>query len=373
MLTGDDDLETVFSLLKKMADSIEGVESEREMLIRLVTALAVVVLSVIFRNKLSQGVIWIITKVFFRKSKNAQSAINESLSKPLSYFLCFLGLYIGTEIAVPTGKIVGTALLILKLAFICLTAWFAVNLINSDYSFTHKGDDSKARKTAEKFINNVLKAVIAVIAGLLVLEQFGISASRIFAALGIGGVAVAFACKDTVENMLSGFIIIFDKPFEVDDFIEINGDSGTVTDIKIRSTRLMGIDGCEKVYPNTVIAGSSITNWSKMDKRAFSETLWISYSHNAEEIDKFCTDIKKIILDNENVIADDVRVNFTQYGTHALEIGLFFYVKTVAMPDFLRVKNDINIAIKEYADSSDMELAFESKTVFFGNELSIKK
>ncbi|MGN1202070.1 MAG: mechanosensitive ion channel family protein [Eubacterium sp.] len=361
------------SVLGKLAAQIDGVETEQEMLIRLIIALAVFFIMLIFKNQISKAITWLACKIFFRKSVKAQTALSGSLSKPLSYFICVLGIYIGTEIAVPTGEIESKALLLLKLAFIVFAAWFGVNLINSDYTVKLNEDSSKARKTAAKFINNVLKAVILVVAGLLILEQFGISASRIFAALGIGGVAVAFACKDTVENMLSGFIIIFDKPFEVDDFIEINGDSGTVADIKIRSTRLIGVDGCEKIYPNTAVANAAITNWSKMEKRAFSETLWINYNHSADEINEFCTDIKKIILDNEKVIPEDVRVNFTEYGTHALEISLFFYVKTVAIADFLKFKNDINVAIKEYADSSNMELAFESKTVYFGNGLSVKK
>lgn len=366
-------MEKILYALNKFAGLLNGVETEREMLIRLIASVAVIAVGIIFRKQISKGIIFVVTKLFFRKSEKAQNAIKACLIKPLSCFIGILGFYIGVEILLPVGKVHSTALLVLKIAIICITAWFAFAFINSDYSFIKHNDESNAKKTAEKFISNVTKAAIGVIAGLLILEQFGISASRIFAALGIGGVAVAFACKDAVENMLSGFIIIFDKPFEVDDFIEINGDSGTVKDIKIRSTRLVGVDGCEKVYPNTMIANSSIINWTKMDKRALSETLWISYSHSGDEVVKFCDEIKKILGENESILPDDIRVNFTKYGTHALEISLFCYTDKTAITDFLKVKNDVNVAIKEYADSSDMVLSFESKTLFFGNELSVKK
>lgn len=365
-------MDTIYSVMEKLSSRLEGVKDEREMLIRLLISLAVLVVFIVFRNKITQLFTYVIGKTFFRKSAKACKAVNNSLKKPFSYFICVLGAYISTEIAVPAGEIRSKTLVLLKLCFILLTAWFGINMINSDYSVLMHGDASKSKKTAVKFINNVLKFLIAGIASLLVLEQFGISASRIFAALGIGGVAVAFACKDMVENMLSGFIIIYDKPFEVDDFIEVNGDLGTVKDVKIRTTRLVGVDGCEKIYPNTTMANAAITNWTRMKKRAFDETIWINYNHSADEINTFCSGIKELVCKNENVIADDVRVNFKEYGTHALEIGVFFYVNAVAAPDYLKVKTEINSAIKAYADSTGIELAFESKTLYFGNELNIK-
>lgn len=368
---GDVNLEKINSVLAKLVKAIDGVENERDMLIRLITAVAVLAVIIVFRNQISRFIIMLFNRTFVRKNQKAQSAVRDSMARPLSVFICITALFISTEIVAPTGEIRSGALLILKLGLILFIAWFGVNFINSDFSFFLNADASRSRKTAVKFISNILKVTIIVIAVLLVLEQFGISASKIFAALGIGGVAVAFACKDAVENMLSGFIIIFNKPFEVDDAIEIDGTAGTVEDITIRTTKLRAVDGSEKIYPNTYMANAAITNWSKIEKRAFDETLWINYKHGSADIKKFCDDIREIILQNENVIPDDVRVNFTEYGTHALEINLFFYVGKTDKADFLSVKNDINLALKDYADSSNIELAFSSQTVYFGDGLKI--
>lgn len=370
---GDDILKVFNNILAKLVASIEGIENEQDMLIRLIIAVAVLVVLIVFRKQISKFIVMLLNKSIARKSPNAQKALRESLTRPLSVFISILALFISTEIIAPTGEIRNAALLVCKLGLILFLSWFGVNLINSDFSFFLKDDTSKSRKTAVKFISNILKVTIVIIALLLVLEQFGISASKIFAALGIGGVAVAFACKDAVENMLSGFIIIFNKPFEVDDCIELEGIVGTVEDITIRTTKLRAVDGSQKIYPNTVMANAAITNWSKMDKRAFSEKLTINYSHSSNEVEKFCDDIKAIILSNENVIADDVRVNFTEYGAHSLDIDLFFYVKMIKISEYLKVKNDINIAIKQYAQDSGMDFAFESKTIYFADELQIKK
>ncbi|MCM1115475.1 MAG: mechanosensitive ion channel family protein [Clostridium sp.] len=366
-------IDNFFAMLKKLADHIGRIESEQEMLIRLIIGIAVFAVVILFKNQLSALVIALINKVLFRKSKKAQLSIKESLQKPLSYYWCVAALFAASEVIVPTGTARDKLIVLIKLATICLLGWFVINLINSDYSFVLNGDDSKAKKTAVKFLSNILKVVIAIIVVLLILEQFGITATRIFAALGIGGVAVAFACKDAVENMLSGFIIIYDKPFEVEDFIEVDGESGVVEDITMRTTRLRAVDGSQKIYPNTTMANAKITNWSKIEKRAFNETLWINYKHSNIQISEFCDGIKAVIAAREDVVPDDIRVHFTEFGTHALEIMIFFYVKATAYSDFLKLKNEINLSVKEYADSSDVELAFSSQTIYFGDELKIKK
>lgn len=339
----------------------------------IIAAVVIFVLVLVFRNQLSKFVSTVFCRIFFRKSEKVQKAVTKSIYKPLSYFIVVIAAYAAVEIILPTGIVTVKALVVLKLFFIILSAWFAINLINSDYEVKVSLDISNSRKTALKFINNTLRISIITIAFLLVLEQFGISASKLFAALGIGGIAVAFACKDIVENMLSGFIIIFDKPFEVGDFIEINGESGTVSDIKIRTTRLTAVDGCEKVFPNTVMANSSVTNWTKMNKRAVSQTIAVTYSTSGKKLTEICGGIKEVLEANENVLKDDIRVNFTDFGNHALEISLFFYVDKVAKPEYLIVKNNINLALKQYFEQNKVDLAFESKTLYFGDELKIQK
>ncbi|MGN0534762.1 MAG: mechanosensitive ion channel family protein [Eubacterium sp.] len=360
-------------ILIKLANMVEGVEDEREMLIRIIVSAAVLLVMLIFKNQLSKGISFVLCKLLFAKSKKAQEQVKTALFKPLSYFIAVSGAYIASEILLPSGEIRSVALVILKLCFIIIIAWFGINLINSGLSESFIDDSSGTRKTAMKFINNVLKGAIAVIAVLMILEQFGISASKLFAALGIGGVAVAFACKDTVENMLSGFIIIFDRPFEVEDFIEVNGDSGTVKDIKIRTTRLLGVDGCEKIYPNTAMANAAITNWSRMEKRAVKESISVDYSYSGDKLSQLCDDIRAVILNNESVIEEGMRVGFAEFGAHALEINIFFYVDKVKIDEYSQVKSEINADLKNYFDANKIKLAFESKSIYFADSLKIEK
>ena len=359
-------------VLSKLVTSIEGVKNEREMLLRLIIGLAVFLLLAVFKKQISKAVVWLCTKTLARKSELAQKALVDALSTPLSFFVLVLGIYIGTEIIAPSGEIRSPVLLIFKLGIIFSIAWFLINFINSDFSFVLKDDDSKTKKTAVNFISNLIKIIVVIISALLMLEQFGIGATRVFAALGIGGVAVAFACKDAVENLLSGFIIIYDKPFEVDDFIKIDNEVGQVEEIKIRTTRLRMTDGSQKIYPNTTVANSAIINLSRMSHRLVNETLGIEYKHSAKEIDAFCNKLRSLINSYKEVDKTDVRVNFVNYSDSSLDIEVFFYADIVPLAEFLDFKTKFNCDVKALAESMNIDFAFDSRSLYFANELKIK-
>lgn len=359
-------------VLSKLVTSIEGVKNEREMLLRLIIGLAVFLLLAVFKKQISKAVVWLCTKTLARKSKLAQKALVDALSTPLSFFVLVLGIYIGTEIIAPSGEIRNPVLLIFKLGIIFSIAWFLINFINSDFSFVLKDDDSKTKKTAVNFISNLIKIFVVIISALLMLEQFGVSATRVFAALGIGGVAVAFACKDAVENLLSGFIIIYDKPFEVDDFIKIDNEVGQVEEIKIRTTRLRMTDGSQKIYPNTTVANSAIINLSRMSHRLVNEIFGIEYKHSAKEIDAFCDKLRSLINSYKEVDKTDVRVNFANYSDSSLDIEVFFYADIIPLTEFLTFKTKFNCDVKALAESMNIDFAFDSRSLYFANELKIK-
>lgn len=360
------------SILSKLVTSIEGVKDEKEMLLRLIIGLAVFLLLALFRKQISKAIVWLCTKTIARKSDVAQRALVDALSVPLSFFIFVFGIYISTEIIAPSGEIRNPVLLIFKLGVIFSISWFLINFINSDFSFVLSDDDSKTKKTAVNFISNLIKIFIIILSSLLMLEQFGISATRVFAALGIGGVAVAFACKDAVENLLSGFIIIYDKPFEVDDFIKIDNEAGQVEEIKIRTTRLRMTDGSQKIYPNTTVANSAIINLSRMSHRLINENLGIEYKHSSKEINAFCSKLKELILSYDESDKSDVRVNFTDYSDSSLDIEAFFYVDIPSLQDYLTFKSKFNCDVKTIADDMNIDFAFTSRSVYFANELEVK-
>lgn len=356
-------------LLEKLTDYIKGVESERELLIRLAIAVGAAIIIILLRNVISKIILGIVAKVFALRSQRIQKLITGALKKPLSVFLVILAVAVGLHVVAPSGEFAKISEYLLKIGAIFSICWGGVRALNYELdTYTIDSGDDKSKLTAFRFIFNISKIVIICIGALLVLELFGYSATRIFAALGIGGVAVAFACKDAVENMISGFIIVFNKPFQVGDYISVSGKEGTVEDITVRSTTLRALDGCRYILPNTKLTTENITNWSQMDKRLVTETFCLHYKHNAKEIENFEKELRSLLMKNEFVLQDDIRINFTEYGAHGMNVDVFYYLSATDYQTYLTVKNDINLATKKLIDKKDYSLAYNSQTIYFEDQ-----
>lgn len=360
---------SLHTFLEKLNDKIQGVENEEELLIRLAVSITVFVGILLFRNPISGGLLSMIGKLFARRKKNIQCLIVDALKKPLSFFLLISALSLALYITAPSGEFSKISLYLIKIGAIVCVCWGGVRLLNQELSaYTFDSNpDSKTKLTAFRFISNVSKILIICIGALLILELFGYSASRIFAALGIGGVAVAFACKDTVENMISGFIIVFNKPFRVGDYITVGDQAGTVEDITVRTTTLLALDGSHYILPNTALTTKGITNWSQMEKRLITQSFCLHYKHSGKEIEAFEKALRALLLKNENVLPEDIRIYFSEYGAHGVEVETFYYLKVTAPAEYSAVKNDINLAIKKMIDQKGFELAYNSATVYIDN------
>ena len=104
---------------------------------------------------------------------------------------------------------------------------------------------------------------IDVIAVLVVLSRFGINTSGIIAALGVSSLAIALAAQDTISNIISGFLIMVDRPYRLDDTIKLpSGEKVKVLDIGLRRSKFSAEDGAIIIVPNLELSKSKITNYT---------------------------------------------------------------------------------------------------------------
>ena len=127
-----------------------------------------------------------------------------------------------------------------------------------------------------------------------------------------------------------------------------------------------------KIYPNTTVANSAIINLSRMSHRLVNETLGIEYKHSAKEIDAFCNKLRSLINSYKEVDKTDVRVNFVNYSDSSLDIEVFFYADIVPLAEFFDFKTKFNCDVKALAESMNIDFAFDSRSLYFANELKIK-
>jgi small conductance mechanosensitive channel len=131
-------------------------------------------------------------------------------------------------------------------------------------------------------LTNVYRIVLIVIAGIMAVGQLGINITAALTGLGVAGIALGFAAQESLGNMIAGFIILFDKPFIVGNWIEADDQYGKVVEITLRTTRIRKRDNTYVVIPNAEIINDTIINHSKSGPVRIEVPVSIAYKESVE-------------------------------------------------------------------------------------------
>jgi small-conductance mechanosensitive channel len=220
---------------------------------------------------------------------------------------------------------------------------------------------SVSGKTIIQLINNIMKVVIWGIALVLFLDNIGIKINSLIAGLGIGGIALAFAAQAILVDIFCYFTILFDKPFEIDDFIIVGQQMGTVEYIGMKNTRLRSLNGEQIILSNSDLINSRISNYKTMVERRILFKIGVTYDTTSEKLREIPELIKNII---ENVQETRFgRVHFCTYGVYSLDYEIAYYILSNDYDKYMDINQDINLQIKEAFEKNGIEFAFPTQTL----------
>lgn len=336
----------------------------------IILAVIVFLVFLIFRKKLAKIILSIIGKMIFIKNPQRRKGFTDSLMKPISSYFIVLGAYFGVLIFQYKHNFISSAMPYINGAFkiisILIACWCIINFISENLVdiLSEKNPNQQINNIAVKFIANVLRILTVCIAVVMVLSEFGYNISGLITGLGVGGLAVSLAAQDSLKSLISGFVIMFDKPFDVGDFIETADFSGTVEDITIRSTRIRKLDDTVIVVPNTKLSDDLITNYAKLTKRLVEFKIGLLYSTTCETLKKCEGEIRSYLEANEKVDNQSIRVRFVEYDDSSVNLQIRCYVFVTKIEDYYEMLEEINFAIKEIIDANDTDFAFPTQTLY---------
>ena len=207
-----------------------------------------------------------------------------------------------------------------------------------------------------------IKVTVWIIALVVGLNNAGYDIGALIAGLGIGGLALAMAAKDSVANLFGGFTIFTDKPFTIHDRIKVDGFDGTVEEIGIRSTRLKTLEGRIVTIPNALFASESIENVSSEPRRKMVLDLGLTYDTKPEEIEKAMQVLKEIAKNNKSVDNDGIVAAFTAFADSAMIIRFVYYItKGEGIYDTISA---INMEILKKFNENKFDFAFPTQTIY---------
>lgn len=303
-----------------------------------------------------------------RIAKRTKTDLDDRLAKLLkkisfsSYLIVATYISLGTYLDVSANvyKVLEILLIIvLTHEFLTLLTAF-IDLLVDKYTTRSKRDFQN--KTLKQGIKLMAAIVVWIIAIILILSNLGLEISALVASLGIGGIAVALAAQGILGDLLSSFLIYFDRPFEVGDFIIVGQDMGTVKKIGFRSSRIQALNGEEIVISNQDLSKARLQNFRKMKKRRVVIRIGVTYGTSSKKLKKAKQILTKAIQKQEGIELE--RVHFAEFGEWALFFEAVFYMLNSDYTPYMDTREKINLEIIDQFEKNGIQFAIPAQRLF---------
>lgn len=211
-------------------------------------------------------------------------------------------------------------------------------------------------------LERLSRVIVALIFTTIFLSHFGINVTAFAAALGIGGLAISLAARDTIADAIAGFIILVDRPFRIGDRIEIQGVDtwGDVADIGLRTTRIRTRDNRMVIVPNSMIGSNRVINYSYPDPQYRIEThVGVAYGTDIEKARALMIDTVRNLAD---VLKDKpVDALYHEMGDHAMIFRIRWWIESYA--DTRRVLDRVNTALQNALDTAGIDSPLPTQNI----------
>jgi MscS family membrane protein len=190
----------------------------------------------------------------------------------------------------------------------------------------------------------------------------------ILAGLGIGGLAFALAAQDVVKNLIAGLVLLFDKPFKINDWIKVENVSGSVVDIGLRSTKLESAKDTMLIFPNSKLLDSVVTNYTANDITKQIQEIGISPFTSSVQLEKAIETIRETVQSVKGVESNNVSVRLVNFGESSLDLEIVYGLTD---PNNWKMTiHNVNIGIKGNLDRIGVELAVPIERGYPGDKIN---
>ena len=217
---------------------------------------------------------------------------------------------------------------------------------------------SKSLKSLSRYIHSVAKISMAFILVLMVAEDVGIHTTSLVAMLSVAGLAVSLALQNTLSNVAGGIMLLVTNPFQVGDYVEADGISGTVHAIDLSYTAILTIDGKEIFVPNSQLSGTKIINYTILGRRRVDLNFTASYDAPTATVKQA---IGEVLDDIPQIIAEPApEIHLSDYQASSIQYVVRAWT---AAADYWTVYYAIQEGVREAFDRHGVEMTYDHLNV----------
>ncbi|RKR81196.1 MscS family membrane protein [Mucilaginibacter gracilis] len=352
----------------------------------------ILLLCVLFKKLFSRLLSRVLLLLFGRFGKELNATIFiDLLVKPIEFFVSLWLVYLAVnQLDFPLNEVIYkrkalidnvevhsniTLIQVVDKLFLLLIIislfWIALRIIDFiAYVFAHRASLTEHKESDQivPFVKELVKITTGTIAFFVVLGYvFEINVLTLITGLGIGGIAIALAAKESLENLLGSFTIFVDKPFVLGDFVKVNGVEGTIEKVGFRSTRIRTAEKSVVTMPNKKMIDTALENMSVRNYRRVKFDVGLTYNTPIADIKNIADKITSYINAHSKT-SDDGIVTFENFGSSSLDLQVLYYIEMMDYNWYLKIKEEINFKIIEIVQQSAGDFAFPTQTVIHQNQ-----
>lgn len=247
-----------------------------------------------------------------------------------------------------------------------LLVLIVVQVISAINKFIESFTKSKAIRTNKNqtslhALSIFMKVTVWVIGTVFLLSNLGVNVSSLVAGLGIGGIAVALAVQNVLEDLFSSFVIYFDKPFKIGDYISVGEHEGNVEKIGIKTTRLRALEGEEVVISNKELTSTRVQNYRLLKVRRVEIEFGVAYETPKAKLEKVPSMIEEIVNSVEGV--EFIWSYIDRFDDSAVTFIAVYNVNSKEFVDYMKANHEIHIGIMAAFKKAKIDIPYPTRTL----------
>lgn len=291
---------------------------------------------------------WLVKVLLLRTQVGLKTELAYIVAGPLRFFLAVIldrAWIAHSSISAMALDMIDTGFLLFISA--CWLVWSSLGILQAGLKQRWIAKDNQQGVSLLRPLTNFTRVMFIALAGLIWLEHLGFNASAIMAGMGIGGVAIALASKQSIENFIGTITLYSAAPIKVGNLCRFGAINGTVEEIGLRCTQIRTLDRTLIHVPNAKLAEMEIENISEREKIRFKADIRLDYATSSEQLKSIIYDIKLMLEQHAQVDESPLRVTFQGFGLHGLQVNIFAYVGTTSFPSYQVIAEELHLGIMD--------------------------
>lgn len=291
------------------------------------------------------------------------AVFGRAIARTSTFFIVMVAAQLVTGYADPPAIVAKTINFLFTLAAVFQAATWARELILGAIEHRTRAENysGEALMNAMGLIRLLVTIAVFAIALVVVLDNLGVNVTGLVAGLGVGGIAIGLAAQGIFADLFAALAIIFDRPFRRGDAITYDASSGTVEEIGLKSTRIRGINGEQRIISNRNLLDKEIINNTQRERRRTKLPIGVAYETDRDLLNRLPEILKEEVEQNGQVF---VRAGFVAFGASSVDFELEFDTPAADYQTAYDARHAVGLAIYRRFDAEGISIPYPTQTTY---------